>query len=140
MFKMTRFIYDELKIQNPNLKMFTEEKENRSEVWLEFGIKNGGNYRIRFINTSDNNDTAVRVFNLITVEKNQIARILPVINQLNGKYRFFKFYCDENGEINLIYDFLPNSIYPEKSTMEVLTRVVDIVDTVYPVIMRALWN
>ena len=140
MFNITRLIYDELKAEDPDLKIFTEEREDRSEVWLQFGIDNGGSYRIRFINTEDNNEVAVRVFGIASIAKDQIPRILPVINQLNAKYRFAKLVCDNDGDINLSYDFFAHSIHPEKCAMEVLVRVVDIIDDVYPAIMRALWG
>ncbi len=139
MFRSAQAIYNQLKNIN-GLKVFSEEIGGNSVVWLQFGIKNGGNYRIRFISKSDKNDVAVRVFAFISVEKDQIGKILPALNSLNSKYRFVKFVCEDDGNINIEYDFLWSCDAPEKSAEEIVIRIVQIVDDAYPEIMRALWT
>ncbi len=139
LFRMTQLIYDEMKSYDSDLKIFTEDHDQHSEVWMRFGIKNGGSYRIRYINGDDDNDTAVRVFGIVTLEQDQISKILPLINQLNNEYRYVKFICDNDGDINLEYDFPLNSVNTEKSAVEMMIRIVNIVDTVYPKIMQAIW-
>ena len=138
MYKMTRRIYEALK-QSGDLKVFTDETESSSQVWLQFGIKNGGSYRIRFISTDDDNDVAVRVFSMATVDAGQQGKILPVLNKLNAKYRFVKFVMDKDGDINLEYDYLLRCPDPAASAKEVIIRIVKIVDEAYPEIMRAMW-
>ena len=58
MFAATKRIYDKLRAME-GLKVFTEENEKSSEVWLQFPIKNGGDYRIKFICIDNDNDVAV---------------------------------------------------------------------------------
>ena len=138
MYRATRNIYDALKKEG-NLKVFTEDSEKRSEVWLQFGIKNGSSYRIRFISTDDDNDVAVRVFGFISVEPECIHKILPVLNALNQKYRYVKFVCDDDGDINIEYDFPVSASRPEESAKEIMARIVSIIDKSYPELMHALW-
>ena len=138
MFQMTARIYEALK-KEENLKVFTEENEKSSEVWLQFGIKNGGSYRIRFISTDDDNDVTVRVFGLVRVEQEKRAALLSVINEINRKYRYFKFYMDDDGDINLQYDFMINCPDPAASAEETVIRIYKMVDDVYPQLMRAMW-
>lgn len=138
MYQMTTKIYETLK-QNANLKVFTEEVGNSSSVWLQFGIKNGGSYRIRFINTDNDNDVAVRIFGLVSVDESRREKVLPVLNKLNAKYRFVKFLMAEDGDINVEYDYLVADPNPAASAMELIARIVKIVDDVYPELMRAMW-
>ena len=138
MYKMTRLIYDEL-IRTNGLKVFTDESEHSSQVWLQFGIKNGGSYRIRFISNNDSNDVAVRVFGLITVKEESQAKVLPVLNKLNARFRYVKFVMDEDGDINLEYDYPLHCPNPAASAEELIIRIVKIIDTAYPDLMRAMW-
>ena len=138
MFQMTKKIYDVL--MQEDLKVFTEEDETRSAVWLSFGIDNGGSYRIKFVSTDDDNDVAVRIFGLISVNDEQKPAILNAINELNAKYRFIKICCDEDGDVNVEYDFPTDCSHPEDSAKEILIRFVRFVDEAYPILMRALWS
>lgn len=138
MYKMTREIYQELK-NTAGLKVFTEETDRSSQVWLQFGIKNGGSYRIRFISRDDDNDVAVRIYGLVTVEEENRAKVLPALNKLNGRFRYVKFAMDDDGEIDLEYDYLVRCPNPVASAEEIVIRMVKIVDEAYPELMRAMW-
>ena len=122
------------------LKVFTEENEKSSEVWLQFPIKNGGDYRIKFISIDNDNDVAVRVFGLIRVGEAQKPKILETLNTLNNKYRYVKFCCDNDSDVNIEYDYLLRSENPENSADEIMFRFVKIIDEVYPQLMHALWG
>ena len=139
MFKMTRAIANELK-KDDNLKVFTDEHENSRDVWLQFGIDNGGSYRIRFISRDDDNDVAVRVFGMVTLKEEQWSKVLPALNKLNAKYRYVKFVLDSDGDVNLEYDYLMRDPDPAASAKELVIRIVKIVDEAYPEIMHALWS
>jgi len=143
MFKMTRVIQQVLEnadAADAKLKVFTEESETSSMVWLQFGIKNGGSYRIRFISRDDDNDVAVRVFGLISVDsEEQKAKVLPVLNRLNNEYRFIKFVMDKDGDVNLEYDYMADCPDPSASALEAVLRIVKMVDDTYPELMRAMW-
>lgn len=139
MFAATKRIYNALKAKE-GLKVFTEENEKSSEVWLQFPVRNGGNYRIKFISTDNDNDVAVRVFGLLRVDDTQKAKILEALNALNVKYRYVKFCCDNDGDVNIEYDYPVRSENPENSAEEIVIRFVKIIDDAYPQLMHALWN
>lgn len=139
MYRATRNIYDALR-RDGNLKVFTEETAKYSDVWLQFGLKNGGSYRIRFISRDNDNDVAVRVFGFVSVEPRKISKILPVINTLNNKYRFVKFVCDDDGDVNVEYDFPISATRPEESATELVLRIANILDEAYPELMHVLWS
>ena len=139
MFQATQEIYRELQ-QVDGFKVFTDEHEKTSDVWLQFSVKNGSSYRIRFISKDDDNDVSVRVFGLVRVETEEKPRILAALNELNVKYRFVKFCCDNDGDVNVEYDYPVNSISPAASAKEMVIRFTQIIDEAYPVLMRALWG
>lgn len=139
MFAATKRIYNTLKNEG-GLKVFTDESDKQSDAWVQFGLKNGGSYRIRFISTDNDNDVAVRIFQLVQLEQSQVANVLPVLNQLNCQYRFTKFCCDKDGDVNVEYDYPAKSDMPERSAVEIVARFVKIVEEAYPQIMRALWS
>lgn len=139
MFKATEAIYNALKASKYDFKVFTEETENLSIVWLQFAAKSGSNYRIRFISADDDNDVAVRVMALIRLEENKIPSILPVINNLNKTYRYVKFVIEDDGGINVLYDFPVSASNVEECAEEIVIRFVKIIDSAYSVLMRAIW-
>lgn len=139
MFQATQEIYRELQ-QVDGFKVFTDEHEKTSDVWLQFSVKNGSSYRIRFISKDDDNDVSVRVFGLVRVETEEKPRILAALNELNVKYRFVKFCCDNDGDVNVEYDYPVNAVNPAASAKEMVIRFTQIIDEAYPVLMRALWG
>ena len=139
MFKATQDIYRALQ-QVDGFKVFTDDHETSSDAWLQFSVKNGSTYRIRFISKDNDNDVSVRVFGLLRVDDDQMARILPALNELNVKYRFVKFCCDGDGDVNVEYDYPVNSISPAASAKEMVIRFTQIIDDAYPVLMRSLWS
>ena len=138
MFKATREIYEALKLEE-GLKVFTEDFEKSSAVWLQFAVENGGTYRIYLISQDDDNDVEVRVFELAQISEEKKPRLLKLINELNCEYRFTKFTIDEDGDLNIAYDFPVDGENPAACACELVTRFVHIIDEAYPRIMRALW-
>ena len=139
-YKMTKKIYDWLQENKPSLKVFIDEREKSSNVWLQFGIKNGGSYRIRFISSDDDNDVSVRAYAIVSVDSAKRSKVLEAINTVNDKYRYAKFVIDEDNDINVEYDFPVRSNNVEKCASEILSRFVNIIDEAYPVIMRAVFG
>lgn len=139
MYKMTRSIHDVLNQKN-GLKVFMDETDSSSNAWLQFGVKNGGSYKIRFISRDDDNDVAVRVYSLINVDEPRRIKMLPLLNDLNCKYRYVKFVLDKDGDVNLEYDYPIHCPNPAASAGEIAVRFAKIIDDIYPELMRALWG
>lgn len=137
MFQASDAICSELK--KLGLKVFTEDHGEQSECWLGFDLTNGASYRIRFISKDNDNDVAVRVFGLVRVDDEKRIKLLPVINSLNVKYRYAKFVCDNDGDINVEYDY-PVKCTPTESAGEIVARFVNIIKESYPELMRAMWS
>ncbi len=139
MHRATQEIYEALR-QEDGLKVFTEENGKQSNVWLQFGLDGGGNYKIKFISTDEDYDVAVRVFSLIHAGEAQRAKVIDALNDLNCKFRYAKFCCDSDGDVNVEYDFPQHGSNPAASAREIMIRLYQIVKEAYPVLMRAMWS
>lgn len=139
MFKATREIYEMLQ-QEEELRVFAEDHEETSEVWMQFSVKNGGKYCLRFISADDDNDVMVGIFGLMRIAEEKMPAMLELINHLNGSYRFVKFDIDEDNDLNLTYDFPLDCISPAACAKEMVIRFVQTLNEVYPQLMNTLWN
>ena len=123
-----------------NLKYKVEELNDSSYVSLAFNGEAGNKYTIRFISTDEDNDVSVRVFSICTLQGDKRVRILPALNFLNNKYRFAKFVCDKDGDVNLEYDFPVDTINPAACAEELVRAIAQIIDDAYPVMMKAIYG
>lgn len=85
-------------------------------------------------------DLALRIFKLANVPENRRMNVYPVLNSLQRQYRFVRFNLDSDGDVNLEYD-LPNCTTGIGGiALEMLLRIMKIVDDIYPELMKALWS
>ncbi len=127
-------------ISRTSYKYDTEEINEQSFVSLLFRGDNGLQYTIRFISVDEDNDVAIRVFSLMSLTGDQRVRVLPALNFLNNKYRFVRFVCDKDGDVNVSYDYPVRSIDPSASAEEMVRRFSNIIEESYPVLMKAVWG
>lgn len=135
----TSAIYEAL-MKVDGLHPTTRESGDTSAVWLQLSVENGGGYAIRFISSDEENDVAVRVFALLHPGEDRRARILPALNMLNCRNRFAKFVLDEDGDVNVEYDFPKKTIDPGQCAHEIAAHLAGIIDEAYPVLMKAMWG
>lgn len=137
----TEAIYEALKNADEDLKVFIEENGGASEAWLQFVVRNGSGYRIRYISEDEDNDVSVRVYGLINLKDQEYCdKIIPVLNKINNKFRYVKFFLDNDGDVNVTYDYPLDNSNPAGSAFEMMVRFVKIINEAYPMMMRALWS
>lgn len=124
-----------------DLKCKVREVDNQ---WvLEAGIKGKQcSYDVLYISSDEkNNDVAVRIFGLVKYPKEKYSKALIMSNKLQSQYRFFKFTLDtRNGDFDISYDFPIETQNIGKCAVEMLIRIMKIIDDVYPDIMRSIWG
>lgn len=137
----TEAIYEALKNADEDLKVFIEENGDASEAWLQFVVRNGSGYRIRYISEDEDNDVSVRVYGLINLKDQEYCdKIIPVLNKINNKFRYVKFFLDKDGDVNVTYDYPLDNSNPAGSAFEMMVRFVKIINEAYPMMMRAMWG
>lgn len=98
-------------------------------------------YELKFICKEDPNCAiAIRVFNLANVDESRTLQICQTLNRLNGKYRFVRFTLDSDNAVKVEYDVPVETSDVGPYAMEMLLRIVSIIDDAYPELMRDLWN
>ena len=131
----------EAAMKEKDLKYDLQETDSSSAIRLGFS-RDGYSFSIHFISKDDDPDVAVRVFDLINIPEAKRSALFSTLNDLNKKYRYFKFYLNSNDGLNVEYDF-PLSISIEqvgKLAIETIARAFKILDDVYPTVMKALWS
>ena len=65
--------------------------------------------------------------------------LMVVCNALNKQYRWFKFYVDDDGDVMVEDDAILSMDNVGDECLELIVRMVNVVDEVYPVFMKAIW-
>lgn len=103
-----------------------------------------GSYAImHFISHDNDNDVAVRIIGLVSdapMEKR--LRVMEACNVLNNKIRYLKFALDDDGDVNVEYDFLahsPNEGIGEMA-LEIFLRTMHILNSEFGIFMKAIYS
>lgn len=73
-------------------------------------------------------------------DDSKYAKGLIVCNAMNAQYRWVKFYLDDDRDVVAQCDAVVDEDTVGKECMELVLRLVNIVDEAYPNFMKALWN
>ena len=96
--------------------------------------------RVQIFFDSDCEGAAFRIFEVAKVPDGKIAGMLSALNTLNYQYRFAKFVLNpKDSTIQAEADTAFRAHDVDAVCMELLSRILDICDTAYPELMRALW-
>lgn len=112
-------------------------------VCAGFSIDGGPSVIARFISRDNDNDVALRVLSLINnVPEAKRARVMEACNVLNNKVRYMKFYIDEDGDVNVEFDF-PVNVCDEclgEAAYEMFQCIMAILKGEYTLFMKALYT
>lgn len=95
-----------------------------------------------YVYFSENDEPRVRLAcsSIAHFEDNKLAAGLIACNELNRKYRWVKFYVDEENDIIAEDDAIIDATSCGPELRELVVRMVDIIDKGYPTIMQAKWK
>ena len=114
--------------------------KGREVVDVSFSGENMNTIKTRFIFEEDGESVAIRVFDMVKVPAEKVDVMYPAINSLNRHFRFAKFVLDtDDNTIQAEMDTAFRSRDVGEICYELLIRMVDICDTAYPDLMKALW-
>lgn len=131
-------LIEQVFIEN-NIHCQVAERGQYSVVQAGFNGKNIRGMTVHFISVNDANDVAVRILGIATVHEERRAAVMEMLNDLNIKYRFVKFVLAKDGGLSMECDVPVKVPNVGEVCMELLLRVIQIADEVYPEIMRAVW-
>ena len=122
-----------------NIKYRVNQVGDASVVEAGFGLDNGPNVVVRFISRDDDNDVAVRLFELIKVKEEQQETVSKVINELNKEFRYLKFVMHDTGSVHVENDLYLCTENVGEVAAEMFVRYMQILKQAYPKLMKALW-
>jgi len=113
-----------------------EDKDGQSAVVVEIsGVYVAGS-KAKFISVDDENDVAVVVEDFLKLSDTQRANIYPMLNELNGMFRYVRFRMDESGKLIADYDFPSCSANLPAQAFELFLTFMDILDDAAKHILR----
>ena len=128
---------------NANIKSDIREIETLSAVTLGFSGSNYKGIQIHFVSGGDGNDVTIRTDEFAQFPKNKMPAGIMLMNALNQKYRYVKFFMNmSTGGVCLQYD-IPLSVDDNNLghvSSEILLRISKLLEDAYPEIMKAIWS
>ena len=76
----------------------------------------------------------------VHVPQNRMDAIYPLLNELNKRYRWAKFTVDDEGDIFAETNGVLDLDTCGDECIEIILRLVDIVDDAYPSIMKGIYG
>ena len=111
--------------------------DGNGHVTLGFKGDNFASVKYHFIFDDEGKVTIWGV--VCPVPADKLANVILVCNTLNCKYRWFKFYVDDDNDTMIQGDAIIDLATGGAECAELLSRAVNITDEVYPDIQRAIW-
>jgi hypothetical protein len=74
------------------------------------------------------------------VPESKKASIYRLINEINQKYRWVKFYMNSEGNVMIDADCILDMETCGQECLEIMQRTADIANDAYPILMREIWN
>lgn len=119
----------------------TQEVENGASVVLcGFTGKQNNRYDVAVIFDANEHMAGLRVFKLCLAPEEKREQVLAALNRINTNYRWTKFTLHDDGDVNAEIDAIIDQSTVGRTMVELMLRMVKIIDDVYPDIMRAVWG
>lgn len=110
----------------------------QEELMVERNLSGNKPYTVEFITREDAEAVHVLVNQLLSgLTEEQRVQILPAMNELNMKYRFFRLHCDSDGDVSVRYDFPDTTSTTEDCASELLFALDLYLKKAYPVLCQA---
>ena len=118
-----------------------EATETRAEyVRIPFSTESNVPVKIIFFFDDNNQTVNIKVFSLCQVKVEKLMDMYVLLNQLNYEFRWVTFYLDEDNEVTLSGDAVVDVETAGAELKQLCGRFLDIIDQVYPRIMKVVWG
>ena len=127
-------------LNQSGIKYEFKERDGKSDwVNVRYGGDNIQSISIQLFFSQDCEDVAIRSFSICKVPANKKADMLNILNAIMDEYRWLRFYLDEDNEVTAAIDAVITVATAGPVAKELMLRTLNIVDDVYPRLMKALW-
>ena len=111
-------------------------------IKLAFG---GGDFvynhiEINLVFDNDGSTAHVVTSPIASVPGEKTAKLLLVLNECNNRFRWVKFYLDEDNDVIVNADVILSEQGAGAECLEIVMRTASIMNDAYPDIMKAIWS
>ncbi len=134
MYRATREIYEAF--QDNGLKCAVKELDH-SSILVAGMTGRMTSFEVYFVSKDNDNDVALRIFDLVHIDPMLMTPLLHAVNKLNRKYRYAKFVVDEEENcVNIEFDVPLHAENTGSIAIELLARASRAVDDAYPILVQ----
>ena len=110
-------------------------------IIVSYSGDNMPSIQVQFFFDEDCESVALRVFDILKIPADRMGSMLSVLNAQNVRFRFARFVLDSNDNTVQVEMDIPFRKYDVGDIcLEMLSRMVNICDEVYPTLMKGLWG
>lgn len=137
---------------NSAAKLFCDYLDQKGVKYSEFDSKTISlNYRgencptipVNFTFSDDGRNVSINSFSIAKINKEDGVQYLAGLftcSELNKKYRWVKFYLDDDSEITAEDDAVIDPYTTGEECYKLLNHMINIIDEAYPIIMKMVWG
>lgn len=130
------------KLKSCNLRFtHNEPDEDRKEhIRISFDGDHGNTITLIYIFDPDGTTVNIKVFSVCKVPSAKLMDMYVLMNELNYEYRWIKFFIDSDDEVTVSDDAVIEPATAGEELFELMQRFLNIIDEVYPRIMKVVWG
>ena len=129
-------------LRNDDWQFSAKQVDDLTVFKLPMAAKNCPGFNVSFI-VNDIGDVKLRCYLAEDTAQSKRGKLLEVVNDLNGRYRYITVSLDDDGDILAAYDFTIFSKDVDDMKLAVCGTTVlfaKVADNCIPSIMKALWS
>lgn len=145
MFKSTELFIKKLEEDNIKYEFYHNEEDKDGvyeEVDMIFSTDNITRVRVNVIFPEDEFFIKISCFEFCKINENKLPATLELINKLNKEYNLAKFWISDTCNIFAVIDTDATSEDTDFADLvsDYVTLLLNIVDEVYPELMKKIWQ
>ena len=110
-------------------------------VQVNYSAKNTNTVEIKVIFSKEGAGVvALRCWSFGNVKEEKRTAVMEVCNRLNKKYRWVKFYLDNDSDVTVAADAVIDKDTVGPVCIQLARRMTDIYDECYPILMKEIWS
>lgn len=127
-------------LENCDIRCSYQTIGEKECVSVGFSARNFSGLTFFFIfDEEESSSVNIGCFEICKLPENKNLVMLQTVNNLNGRYRWVTFSITSDGRVNAEMSVAYTDENAEKLLFDSMYRIVDIVDSAYPVLMKALY-
>jgi hypothetical protein len=117
------------------------EGDNREVISSGFGgMSNLSSIRILLIFDAEGQTMHLIAPQIVKVPQEKVGAMYKTVNALNQKFRWVKFYIDNDGDVMVDADCILDMDSCGQECLEIMQRTASIANEAFPIIMKELWS